>query len=168
MIGFSAGGHLSLLAGFCETQFGDDPELADTDFKVKCVIDFCGPADFTQPEDYPVEMQRKYMLELLSGFLGAPFEGGEQLYADASPINYVNQNDDLSLIIFQGKNDELIPCAQVDRLYERCVEEKIDAVYVPVENATHSFNAFDQKKPISPSLKEITEKCIAFIKEKLI
>jgi Esterase/lipase len=168
LIGFSAGGHLSLLAGFCTTMFGDDPELAGTDFDVKCVIDFCGPTDFTQLSDYTDDTQRIYAMALLKGFLGVPLEGNEQVYAGASPITYVGKNPDLSLIIFQGKSDELVPYVQVDRLYAKCVEAGMDVQYYPVENAMHAFTPFDTTKPITPTMDEIVSDCIIFIKNKLL
>lgn len=168
LVGFSAGGHLSLLAGFCTTEFGDDPELADIDFDVKCVIDFCGPTDFTQLTDQEEEEKRVYALTLLAGFLGKPLFGNEELYASASPISHVGKNPDLSLLIFQGRYDELVPYVQVDRLYEKCVGAGLDVKYVPVENATHSFAPADPTKPIEPSMSEIIAECKAFIKDKLI
>jgi acetyl esterase/lipase len=168
LVGFSAGGHLSLLAGFCTTAFGDDPELAGIDFDIKCVIDFCGPTDFTQLTDQEEEEKRIFALTLLAGFLGKPLPGNEDLYASASPINHVGENPDLSLLIFQGRNDELVPYVQVDRLYEKCVEAGLDVKYVPVENATHSFAPADPAKPTKPSMQEIISECITFIKDKLI
>lgn len=168
LIGFSAGGHLSLLAGFCTTEFGDAPELAGVEFDVKCVIDFCGPADLTQLTDVPTEAERVYALAILKSFLGAELEGNEELYAYASPISHVGKNPDLSLLVVQGKNDELVPYVQVDRLYERCSGAGYDIKYILVENATHAFAPADTSRPTSPTLAEIITECVEFIKAKLI
>lgn len=168
LLGFSAGGHLSLLAGFCTTEFGDAPELADVDFDVKCVIDFCGPTDITQLTDVPNEADRIYVLALLKSFLGTDLEGNEEIYANASPISHVGKNPDLSLLVLQGRSDVLVPYVQVDRLYEKCVEAGYDIKYIPVENATHVFAPADTTKPINPTMEEIVSECITFIKEKLI
>lgn len=168
LIGFSAGGHLSLLAGLCTTEFGDDPELAGIDFDVKAVIDFCGPADLTNLADVPSEAERYYVLSILKSFLGAAFEENLELYSYASPISHVGKNPDLSLLILQGQNDELVPYVQVERLYQTCLEAGYDVTYIPVENATHTFIPADTTKPTSPSMADIIAACIEFIKTKLI
>ncbi len=168
MIGFSAGGHLSLLAGFCTTEFGDAPELANVDFDVKCVIDFCGPTDLTQLVDVPLEDDRVYLLGILKDFLGAQLQGNEEHYIYASPIGHVGKNPDLSLLILQGRSDEIVPHAQADKLYEKCVEAGYDVKYIPVENANHGFAPADTSMPTNPTMPEIISECLAFIKDKLI
>jgi len=168
LIGLSAGGHLSLLAALCDTEFGDDPDLAEIDFKIKCVIDFCGPCDFTQIGDYDDEVSQIYALALLSSFLGRSFTGNEEYYAYASPITHINNNSNLAIIFIQGQNDELVPFKQVERMYELCLASGMDVKYIPVENATHVFMPFETSKPISPSMEEIKNLCSDFILNKLI
>lgn len=169
VFGGSAGGHLSLLAGLCTTEFGEDPELSSTGFDVKCVLDFCGPTDLaTIVGEEDSESMADAVNGLLVNFLGASIADNPAIYASASPVTHVGKNLGLSVLIIQGKSDEIVPYAQAEKMYEKLKNAGYNVKYLPVDNANHGFGPSDSQKPITPGMPQIIDECVAFVKSNLI
>ena len=108
LFGGSAGGHLSLMAGYCgeDTLFSRDCPMT-VDNKVKAIVDFYGPADLTTP--YAISTYQ------VKDFLNTTYDQDPELYELASPRRYIS-SDDPPTLIFQGTIDSLVPVSQSDSL----------------------------------------------------
>ncbi|WP_254508520.1 alpha/beta hydrolase [Anatilimnocola floriformis] len=106
-IGFSAGGHLSMMLG----TMGKDDGLegsggnADQSSQVQTVVAFFGPTDLTRT-DIPA-----LSVGLVSNFLGSTPEEDKGERKRASPITYLDQGD-APMLLFQGTKDPLVPHTQ--------------------------------------------------------
>ncbi|WP_298740540.1 alpha/beta hydrolase [uncultured Chitinophaga sp.] len=112
LIGFSAGGHLaSLLALSANNQVKEFyPAGMAPHFKIKCVLDYYGPADLialagstaAPPDNEP---------NPLAILLGAAPLKRPDLAKKASPASYVDK-DDPPFFIVQGEKDASVPYTQ--------------------------------------------------------
>jgi acetyl esterase/lipase len=122
LIGGSAGGHLSLLAGYGWESSSSGSDSTSSFFKIhkiKAVVDFYGPADLT------TEYGRNH--DLVTGLLGKRYEEAPEKFKDASPMYHLDKNDPPTLI-FQGSSDNLVPASQSVML-----KEKLDSLGIPAE-----------------------------------
>ncbi len=120
-VGFSAGGHLSLLLGFTDTRMLNPKEHWGHSSKVQAVGDVFGPADLEN--DYGSRFDALAPL-----LFGKRRTEATQLIREASPILHVTP-DDAPVFILHGEADPLVPVKQSRRL-----EEKLKSVGVPVES----------------------------------
>ena len=108
LIGGSAGAHLAMLAGYG----WENPRKTKNSPKhsVKVVVDIYGPVDMTTPyaQSQP----------LVTGFIGHSYAEKPELYWEASPAKYLD-NDCPPTLIFQGTSDNLLPPGQSDTLNVR-------------------------------------------------
>lgn len=103
LIGASAGAHLSLLQAY---KFNSER-------KIKAVVDLFGPSDLTDLyNNHPIPQQAQALLLHLFGKTPLTHP---TLYADASPINFVN-NESVPTLIFHGANDVVVPISQSQKL----------------------------------------------------
>lgn len=117
VIGGSAGGHLAMLAAYGWKQHGTD-SLPQSN-RIKALVDIYGPVDLTTgyARTHP----------LVTGFIGSSFDEAPQLYAEASPISYLDRNDPPTLIL-HGSSDDLVPASQSVLLKKR-----LDELGIPSE-----------------------------------
>jgi len=120
--GYSAGGHLSALAGL-------DPKN-----RVKAIVAGGAPADLAFWPDGK-----------LSGLLmGGPFKGREAAYREASPVSHVTRNSP-PVFIYHGSKDTLVPVehpkAFIDVLEKNNVEHEVYWVEGRSHILTHLFSA---------------------------
>jgi len=106
-IGFSAGGHLSMMLGVMGKDDGleGDGGSADQSSQVQCVVSFFGPANFLA-KDLPETSQK-----ILATFMGGTAEEKADDYKKASPVTYVSKGD-APMLLFQGTKDPLVPHSQ--------------------------------------------------------
>ncbi len=109
-VGFSAGGHLSLMLGVMDKAdgFEGDGGWADQSSKVQTVVNFFGPTDLTM--EYP-EASRG----IVKNWIGGTMAEKPDAYKAASPVTYINTGD-APILSFQGTKDHLVPHNQVYRL----------------------------------------------------
>ncbi len=122
LIGGSAGAHLSLLAayGWRDSREQNTTGINDSvKHRIKAVVDIYGPVDLTT--DYAQSQG------LVTGFIGHPYKEKPELYLEASPIQYLNENCPPTLI-FHGTSDNLVPYSQSDTL-----KAQLDRLGVPCE-----------------------------------
>lgn len=103
-VGGSAGGHLSLLFA----------HAFDSTQAAKAVVSLSGPTDMTD------SVFHKYANNYLLGFvfpqfLGASYASDPQVYCDASPVFY---HRNVPSFFINGSNDNLVPPAQGQRMYD--------------------------------------------------
>ena len=109
-VGFSAGGHLSLMLGVMDKGDGleGDGGWPDQSSKVQAVVNFFGPTDFTM--EYPPASR-----DIVKNFIGGTMTEKTDAYKAASPVTYINAGD-APILSFQGTKDPLVPHNQVFRL----------------------------------------------------
>jgi acetyl esterase/lipase len=122
LIGGSAGAHLALLTGYGwkkRAEAADSAENQTSEYKIKAVVDFYGPTDLT------TEFSRNN--PTATNFLAHTWDQAPELFLEASPIHYLNQNNPPTLI-FHGTSDQIVPVSQSDLLKAR-----LDSLGVPNE-----------------------------------
>ena len=112
-MGFSAGGHLSLMLGVTGPDDGLEGEVptGSPSSKVQAVVNYFGPSDLTAT-DVP-----EVSVGLVRDFLGAKTADRPDLAVKASPVSYLSK-DDAAILTFHGTKDPLVPHSQSTRLAE--------------------------------------------------
>lgn len=110
-MGFSAGGHLSLMLGVTDPGDGleGDAPAGSPSSKVQAVVNYFGPSDLTVTEVPDI------CVGLVRDFLGAKTTDRPDLAAKASPLTYLTR-DDAAILTFHGTRDPLVPHDQSTRL----------------------------------------------------
>ena len=103
--GHSAGGHLAAHLGVRDTREDSVPELAGISSRVNGVVAIAGHFDFSIP--YPQEFDRQSVAALLGGTV----DEIPDVYADASPITWVDTVS-APFLILHGGADDMNPPAQ--------------------------------------------------------
>jgi acetyl esterase/lipase len=133
--GHSAGGHLAAILGTTEARGTGDPALKDVSSRVRCVVDCCGPTDFTDESSPPVGPSIAWMVPNLFGKtrLEAP-----DAYRDASPVSHVDSRSAPTLII-HGNADDIVPLDQSRKLRDALVKAGVEVKLVELEGEGHLF-----------------------------
>ncbi len=100
--GYSAGGHLALVAG------------ADPSNQIKAIVAGAAPTDLTIWPDG----------KLTGLLMGGPLKGREQLYRDASPVYQITKATP-PVFLYHGTKDELVVPAHVRRLEKELTKKKV-------------------------------------------
>ena len=110
-IGASAGGHLALMLGSCDSDDGLEGAGGHAGFssEVQAVANYYGPFDLTLSDWNPRHGH------LLVDFLGGTLAERRDTYRRASPAHYVDPND-APVITFHGTKDPLVPFGQAIRV----------------------------------------------------
>jgi acetyl esterase/lipase len=134
--GISAGGHLVSLLG----TTGDVKELEgdcgwpDQSSRVTCVVDFCGPTDFTAI----AKLDKGDAFAAVSALLGGPIDQKAQAAKEASPVTYVSK-DDAPILIVHGTADNVVPFSQAEVFYQALKKAGVDATLVKIEGGGHGI-----------------------------
>jgi acetyl esterase/lipase len=112
-MGFSAGGHLSLMLGVTGPDDGLEGDIppGSPSSKVQAVVNYFGPSDLT-----PTDVS-DFAAGLVRDFLGARSTDRPDLAAKASPMTYLSK-DDAAILSFHGTKDPLVPHNQSTKLAE--------------------------------------------------
>jgi len=120
--GYSAGGHLSALAGL-------DPKNG-----IKAVVAGGAPSDLSFWTDG----------KLTGQLLGGPLKGNERIYREASPVTYVEE-DSPPVFIYHGTGDTLVPLehpkAFIAALEKNGVKHEVYWIEGRSHIMTHLFSA---------------------------
>jgi len=139
VMGSSAGGHLSSLLG----TSGDVKELegdlgSSTSFssRVQCVVNLCGPEDFTQAlmfdkDDKPIAKD-----DAVSGLLGGTYEEKHAEALAASPVTYVT-SDDPPFITFHGTADKRVAFLHAEAIHAALKQAGVPSLLVPITDGGH-------------------------------
>ena len=120
LVGGSAGAHLALMAAYEWKKPGvtnDSIFVSANRHRIKAVVDIYGPIDMTT--DYARSQP------LVTSFLAHSYSEAPELYREASPIQYLDQNDPPTMIL-HGTSDNLVPVSQSD-----IFKAKLDSLGVP-------------------------------------
>ncbi len=133
--GFSAGAHLACLLGATDKDAGFDAVEGNTDqsSRVRAVISFAGPTDFTT-KDWPPVVE-----EMIEALVGKSAIDASEARKRASPVTYVTK-DDPPFLIFHGTKDELVPVDQARRFAAKLKEAGVPVELVIEEGEGHGFS----------------------------
>lgn len=117
VMGKSAGGHLSLLAGTTDASHSLDHQDDDVSVsaRVQAVVNHFGPTDMITL--YETSPRARELLEVL---LSGSVDAKEAEYRRASPATYVSA-DDPPMLTIHGSDDKVIPVEQA-RLFNRAMQ----------------------------------------------
>jgi len=140
-VGFSAGGHLSLMLGVTGPEDGLEGEIsADApSSRVQAVVNYFGPTDLNA-SDIP-----KVSRPLVKDFLGVtPWENPDAA-AKASPLTFVTK-DDPPILTFQGTKDPLVPYTQALKLADALSNVGVPGRVEILVGAGHGWQGDDLKR----------------------
>jgi acetyl esterase/lipase len=108
--GYSAGGHLALMAGF------------DSRLKILGIIAGGTPADFTLWPHSPI----------IKKYLGNTLQENQELWREASPINHISEKMPPAFL-YHGENDHLVEPVQMFKLAEalKIKSNKVSTLLIP-------------------------------------
>ena len=153
-IGGSAGGYLSLMAGYT-------PDMAELEgngghegvsSRVAAVVDIYGPADLTTPFAQAANEVRRLMPKT--------YQEDPALYKLASPIFQLDASDPSTLIL-HGTVDSVVPVQQSDDLAKRLQELGVKYYYARLDGWPHTMDA---AQPVNDYALQLMEK---FLEETL-
>ncbi|QVL34862.1 alpha/beta hydrolase [Telmatocola sphagniphila] len=137
--GGSAGGHLAQFLGVTGDvkEFEGQGGNAEFSSKVKCVVNYFGPSDFTKSYGKSVDAA-----EVLPLFLGGNLETAREQHIRSSPLYWVTPNASPTLCI-HGTKDNYVAYEQAVWLIDRLKAANVDAQLLTMEGAGHGFKGKD-------------------------
>ncbi len=127
LVGQSAGAHLAMLAAYERDRTVASP---------KCVVEFYGPVDLTDPKARTMKSVRR--------FLGAKYRSAPDRFRVASPMAHVSSQSPPTLIL-HGSVDDLVPIRQADKLAHALESAGVPHTFVRLDGWGH---AMDRAAPI--------------------
>ncbi len=143
--GHSAGAQLAALLGMEDTRDNSDRALAKYSSRVQAVVDVSGPSDFTTNHDPDGD-------EFLTAFLGASYAKNPEAWRDASPVFHISKND-APFLIFHGTQDQDVPVAQAQELYDKLKSAGVPVELVKVEDV-HTFRTPEARMQLAVQTRE--------------
>jgi len=125
-LGHSAGAQLASLLGMEDTRINSDPALARYSSRVQAVVDVSGPTDFLANHDPEGDAQ-------LAELFGGTYKKIPEVWRDASPVDHVAKPDAPFLII-HGTQDDSVPIAQAQELYDKLQQAGVPVTFVKLDN----------------------------------
>jgi len=147
--GFSAGGHLALLAGCTDANAGfeEDPEGPGSSSRVRAVASWAGLSDLADP-DGPRKLEGERE-ELARKFIGGSWKEMPEAYRKASPLAYVSPSSPPTLLI-HGDQDERVPYSHSAVMLEKLQSAGVEASLLTVKGGGHLlFKEEGQDPPLS-------------------
>lgn len=111
LLGFSAGGHLSMLYAY----------HYDEEKRVKAIVNMVGPCDLTDPAYTDVPLYTLGMNYIIDK---SKLPSGMEANRFASPVTWMSPSS-APIISFYGKSDGLVPNSQYEALETKCRENHI-------------------------------------------
>ncbi len=120
-MGFSAGGHLALMLGVTDQKDGLEGDLQPQgpNTRIRAVVNYFGPTDL-DADDIPTISR-----PLVDAFLGGPLKDKKKEASQASPLDFISENDAV-ILTFQGTKDPLVPHSQAIKLAEAMTAKKVN------------------------------------------
>ena len=146
-VGFSAGGHLSLMLGLTgpdDGLEGDAPSDAPST-KIQAVVNFFGPTDFNAA-DLPDPTR-----PIVKDFLGGAPADKPDLAAKASPVTYVSKGD-APVLTFQGTKDPLVPYSQAVALTEKMTAAGVPGRVEILIGAGHGWGGVEMRRTLHETM----------------
>jgi acetyl esterase/lipase len=137
--GSSAGGHLSSLLGTSgdvkelEGSIGSFPTMSS---RVQCVVNMCGPQDFTKPLMFDKDGKPVVDDEAVVGLLGGTYEAKHAEAVAASPLTYVTK-DDPPFLNIQGTADQRVDYANSKAIQAALTKVGVPTLLLPITGGGH-------------------------------
>ena len=147
-LGHSAGGHLAAMLGTTDVRGLGDPDLKGYSSRVRCVVDACGPADFTDPSSPPVGPSIAWVVPNL---FGKSRDDAPEAYRDASPVAHADARSAPALIL-HGTADDVVPLDQSRRLRKALAGAGVEARLVELPGEGHHFLDPDRGDGVFPEI----------------
>jgi acetyl esterase/lipase len=146
-VGFSAGGHLSMMLGLTGPADGLEGEVSDgaPDSKVHAVVNYFGPTDLAAA-DFP-DVSKPLVRDFLGG---TPTEKPEAA-KKASPLTYVSKGDP-PVLTFQGTKDPLVPHTQATKLADAMTAAGVPGRVDLLVGAGHGWGGEDLKRTLDETV----------------
>jgi acetyl esterase/lipase len=143
-MGFSAGGHLSMMLGVTGPEDGLEGEVppGSPSSKVQAVVNFFGPSDLSAT-DVP-----DIAVGLVRDFLGAKTTDRPDLAAKASPVTFLSK-DDAAILTFHGTKDPLVPYSQSMKLAEAMTKVGLPGRVELIVGAGHGWTGPEMKRTMN-------------------
>ncbi len=137
-VGFSAGGHLSLMLGVTDPKDGleGDVPAGSPSSRVQAVVNYFGPTDLGA-SDLPDATK-----PILNEFLGGTPTEKPEATAKASPLNFITA-DDAPILTFQGTKDPLVPFSQAEKLTDAMAKAGVAGRTELLLGAGHGWRGSD-------------------------
>ncbi len=138
-MGGSAGGHLALMLGLTggvASLEGEGPNPEQSS-RIKCVVNYYGPADFTRIYDKGGDAA-----QVLPQFLGGSGKTAQRAHIQASPLNWISP-DDPPVLTIHGTKDPLVPYEHGVWITERLIANGVEAELATMSGAGHGFRGKD-------------------------
>jgi acetyl esterase/lipase len=145
-MGFSAGGHLSLMLGVTGSDDGleGDVPAGSPSSKVQAVVNYFGPSDLTAT-DVP-----DIAVSLVKDFLGARHTDRPDLAARASPLTFLTR-DDAAILTFHGTKDPLVPSSQATKFAEAMTRVGLSGRTELIIGAGHGWTGKELRRTMAES-----------------
>lgn len=124
-IGNSAGGHLATMLGVGAVK----------DSKVHAVVDVCGIADLTAPDDRHFPISHGF----LEQFMGEPYFLNPDRWREASPIYHVDGTA-CPFLVIHGECDDVVPIEQSEALAGKLFSNGVPVEFHRMPNEGHAFS----------------------------
>jgi acetyl esterase/lipase len=147
-VGFSAGGHLSMMLGVGDAGdgLGIEGEAGKPSGKVNAVVSFFGPTLLGASDFSP------QTTKILDGLIGAEAEGRADRARAASPVTYLTKGD-APLLLLQGTADPLVPATQATLMVDAMAKAGVAGRAEIIAGAGHGWNGAELER----TLKETVE-----------
>lgn len=146
-MGFSAGGHLSLMLGVTDKDDGleGDPSDDAPDTRIQAVVNYFGPTDLGADN---IPDQVKPLVRDLLG--GDPSDKPEQT-KKASPLSFVT-DDDPPILTFQGTRDALVPYDQALKLADAMTDKGVPGRVELLIGGGHGFGRPEMENTLQQAM----------------
>lgn len=133
-IGFSAGGHLSMMLGTTNKEEGLDGDggWPDQPSQVQAVVSFFGPTDLAADDIPPTS------INIVNNFIGGTKHEKPREYKLASPVTHVSPGD-APMLLFQGTKDPLVPHTQTYPMLEAMTKSGVPGRVELILGAGHGW-----------------------------
>ncbi|WP_162924738.1 alpha/beta hydrolase [Rubrobacter indicoceani] len=128
LLGRSAGAQLALLEAY-----------TGTDDHISGVVSFYGAIDLPYAYANPPNPKIVDVRRLLEDYLGGSLTTDEEVYREASPINFVGSDSPPTLLL-HGSRDEMVSHEQSERLSRQLTESSVAHLLISLPWATHGFD----------------------------
>jgi acetyl esterase/lipase len=169
-IGFSAGGHLSMMLGVTSKEDGLEGEggWAEESSRVQAVVSFFGPTQL-DADDIPERVKG-----ILKNFIGGTAGEKPDAYRKGSPITYLSPNREVGpMLLLQGTADPLVPPTQAYKMADAMGKAGVSGRVEILPGLGHGWRGAELKRTADVSfaffdehLKQQSPKRAAGAKEK--
>lgn len=141
VFGISAGGHLVSMLGVTggvKELEGELGQHLDQSSRVTCVLDFCGPSNFLTFGGKGSILDPNDPKGPLARLIGGPLKDRQDVARNASPVNYLTQ-DDAPFLIIHGDKDNIVPYSQATEFKAALETAHIPATLLTGTDGGHVF-----------------------------